>query len=69
MAALLPVLLFAAEIWTIKEGETKLLISFHNRFVRNIIGAIRYQQWREKITTKIQAAAFVMEKTMVLVLI
>ena len=65
--AVLFVLMYGAETWTIKAGEMKLLTSFHNRCVRTIMGVSRYQQWKDKIKTK-RLAAFGKEETLVHVL-
>ena len=61
-AMVLSVLLYGAETWTIKANHVKRLRSFHNRCIRTILGVTRYQQWKERITSKRLAASFGMEE-------
>ena len=63
-ATVLSVLLYGAETWTTKTESMRQLNGFHNRCVRTIMGITKYQQWKEKITSKRLAAAFGMEETM-----
>ena len=63
-ATVLSVLLYGAETWTIKAESLQRLNAFHNRCVRTIMGITRYQQWKDKITSRRLAAAFGMEETM-----
>jgi len=60
-AVVLSVLLYGAETWTIKAPDLRRLTTFHNRCVRSILGVSRYQQWRERITTKNLSEAFGMQ--------
>ena len=61
-AMVMSVLLYGAETWTIKANHVKRLRSFHNRCIRSILGITRYQQWKERITSKRLAAEFGMEE-------
>jgi hypothetical protein len=61
-ATVLSVLLYGAETWTTKTESMRQLNGFHNRCVRTIMGITKYQQWKEKITSKRLAAAFGMER-------
>ena len=63
-ATVLSVLLYGAETWTTKTESMRQLNAFHNRCVRTIMGITKYQQWKEKITSKRLAAAFGVEETM-----
>ena len=63
-AAVLSVLLYATEAWAIKAESLRRLTSFHNRCVRSIMGVTKYQQWKERITSRRLAAEFGMEVTM-----
>ncbi len=63
-AAVLSVLLYGAESWAIKIKSVRRLTSFHNRCVRSMMGVTRYQQWKERITSRRLAEAFGMEETM-----
>ena len=51
-AVVLPVLLYGAETWTLKAQHVRRLNSFHNRCIRTILGVTRYQQWKERISSK-----------------
>ena len=57
-ATVLSVLLYGAETWTTKTESMRQLNGFHNRCVRTIMGITKYQQWKEKITSKRLAAAW-----------
>jgi len=63
-ATVLSVLLYGAETWAIKAHNMRRLGGFHNRCVRTIMGVTKYQQWKERITSKELASAFGMEETM-----
>ena len=63
-AAVLSVLLYGAETWAIKAESMRRLSVFHNRCIRTIMGITRFQQWKERITSKRIAAACGMEETM-----
>ena len=60
-AVVLSVLLYGAETWAIKANMLRRLDVFHNRCVRSILGVSRYQQWRERLTTKQLSAQFGMQ--------
>ena len=62
-AVVLSVLLYGAETWTTKAVHIRRLNSFHNRCVRSILGVTRYQQWKERITSKQLASAFGMQQS------
>ena len=62
-AVILSALLYGAETWTLKALQVRRLNSFHNRCVRTILGVTRYQQWKERITTRRLASDFGMQKT------
>ena len=64
-AVVLSVLLYGAETWTIKAESVRRLSGFHNRCVRTIMGVTKYQQWKERISSRRLAAAFGMEETIV----
>ena len=57
------VLLYGAETWTLKAQHVRRLNSFHSRCVRTILGVPRYQQWKERITSKHLASAFGMRQS------
>ena len=57
-AVVLSVLLYGAETWTIKAESVRRLSGFHNRCVRTIMGVTKYQQWKERISSRRLAAAF-----------
>ena len=61
-AVVLSVLLYGAETWTLKAQQVKRLNSFHNYCVRTILGVTRYQQWKERITTRSLSSAFGMQQ-------
>ena len=63
-AAVLSVLLYGAETWTIKTDSLKRLSVFHNRCIRTIMGVTRYQQWKERLSSKRIAKACGMEETL-----
>ena len=65
----LSVLLYEAETWTTKVESVKCLCGFHNRCFRTIIGVYKYQQWKERISSRRLASAFRMEETMVQLLL
>ena len=62
-AVVLSALLYGAETWTLKAPQIRQLDSFHNCYVRTILGITRYQQWKEITTTQHLAAAFGMKET------
>ena len=64
-AVVLSVLLYGAETWAIKAESVRRLSGFHNRCIRTILGVSRYQQWKERLTSRGLAVAFGMEETMV----
>ena len=51
-ATVLAVLLYGAETWTLKAAQVRCLTAFHNRCVRSILGVNRYQQWKERLTSR-----------------
>ena len=63
-AVVLSVLLYGAETWAIKAESMRRLSVFHNRCIRTIMGVTRFQQWKERITSKRMAAACGMEETL-----
>ena len=63
-AVVLSVLLYGAETWAVKAEMMRRMNGFHNRCIRTIMGVTKYQQWRERITSRRLAAAFGMEETM-----
>ena len=63
-AVVLSVLLYGAETWAVKAESVRRLNNFHNRCVRTIMGVSKYQQWKERITSRQLAEAFGMEVTM-----
>ena len=64
-AVVLSVLLYGVETWAIKAESVRRLSGFHNRCIRTILGVSRYQQWKERLSSRGLAAAFGMEETMV----
>ena len=62
-AVVLSTLLYGAETWTLKALQVRRLNSFHNRCVRTILGVTRYQQWKERLTTRRLASVFGMQET------
>lgn len=62
-AVVLSVLLYGAETWTLKAPQVRRLNSFHNRCVRSIVGVTRYQQWKQRISTRRVTSAFGMQET------
>ena len=48
-SAVLAVLPYGAEAWTIKAEHVKCMNVFHNRCIRTILEVTRYQQWKEHI--------------------
>ena len=54
----LSTLLFEAETWTVKANSVRRLRGFHNYCIRSMLGVIRPQQWRERITSKELAETF-----------
>lgn len=60
-ATVLAVLLYGAETWTLKAEHVRRLTSFHNRCVRTILGVTRYQQWKERLTSRTLSGRFGME--------
>ena len=63
-AAVLSVLLYGAETWSIKAESVRRLSGFHNRCIRTIMGVTKQRQWREHISSRQLAADFGMEETM-----
>ena len=63
-AAVLSVLLYGAETWSIKAESVRRLSGFHNRCIRTIMGVTKQRQWREHISSRQLAADFGMEKKM-----
>ena len=49
-AAVLSVLLYGVEMWTVKAPDVRCLTTFHDRCVRKILGVSHFQQWREHIS-------------------
>ena len=62
-AVVVSVLLYGAETWTLKAQHLRRLNSFHNRYVRTILGVTRYQPWKERITSKHLSSAFGMQQS------
>ena len=60
-AVVLSILLYGAETWAIKANILRRLDVFHNRCVGSILGVSRYQQWKERLTTKQLSAQFGMQ--------
>ena len=58
---MLSILLYGAATWVIKAPELRRLTTFHSRCVHSILGVSRYQQWRERITTKNLSETFGMQ--------
>ena len=46
-----------------KAQQARRLNSFHNRCVKTMLGVTRYQQWKERLTTKRLSSAFGMYET------
>ena len=46
----------------LKAKHVRRLNSFHNRCIRTILGVTRYQQWKERITSKHLASTFGMQQ-------
>ena len=63
-ATVISALLYGAETWTTKVRSLKCLSGFHNRCVRTIMGVSKYQQWMERISSRLLAAAVGIEETM-----
>jgi len=51
-AVVLSILLYGVETWTIRAPDLHRLTTFQNHCVCSILGVSRYQQWRERITTR-----------------
>ena len=62
-AVILPSLLYGAETWTIKAHHLRRLNVFHNRCVRTILGVTRYQQWKERMSSRQLSRDFGMEES------
>ena len=60
-AAVLSILLYGVETWAIKANILRRLDVFHNHCVGSILGVSRYQQWKERLTTKQLSAQFGMQ--------
>ena len=56
------VLLYGPETWKVKAEHVRRLRSFHNRCVRAILRVTKYQQSRNRITSKQLASTFGMEE-------
>ena len=67
-ATVLSVLLYGAEMRSIKAESVRRLSGFHNRCIQTIMGATKQQQWRERISSRQLAADFGMEETMAAIL-
>ena len=63
---MLSILLYGAETWAIKANILRQLDVFHNRCVRSILDISRYQQWKERLTTKQLSAQFGMQWSCIL---
>ena len=63
-AAVLSVLLYGAEAWSIKAKSVRYLSGFHNRCIRTIMGVTRQRQWRERLSSRQLASDFGMKETM-----
>ncbi|XP_062507351.1 uncharacterized protein LOC134183789 [Corticium candelabrum] len=60
----LAVLLYEYETWVLKAQDTKRLNVFHNHCVRTILGGVnRFEQWQERLTTRVLAENFGMHWT------
>ena len=62
VSVVLSVLHYEAETWTIKASYIKRLSSFHNRCIRAILGATKYKQLKDRITSKQLTSEFGMEE-------
>ena len=63
-AIVVSTLLYGAETWAIKAPQVRRLQSFHNRYIRCILGVSRHLQWRDHITTEQLALEFGMTEGM-----
>ena len=63
-AAVLSVLLYGAETWSIKAESVRRLSGFHHRCIRTIMGVTKQRQSRERISSRQLAADFGMKETM-----
>ena len=61
---MLAVLLYGSETWTVKARGLKRLSGFHNRCVRSMAGVSKYQQWKERISSRQLAVAVGMQESM-----
>ena len=52
LAAVLPMLLFGSETWTMNSNNTNKLRRFHNDCIRSISGINRWKQWKCKISNE-----------------
>ena len=57
-------LLYGTETWAVKARGLKRLSGFHNRCVRSMAGVSRYQQWKERISSRQLAMAVGMQESM-----
>lgn len=57
-AVVLSVLFYGAETWTLKAEHTRRLRSFHNRCIRIILGVTRYEQWKQRLSSRRLAREF-----------
>ena len=59
--AVLAILLYGAETWTMKDVHTRHLNSFHKCCIRTILDVTGYQQWNETLTYQILSHRFGMQ--------
>ena len=62
-AVVLATLLYGAETWTVKAHHLRRLNVFHNRCIRTILGVTKYQQWKERISSRQLSRDFGMEES------
>ena len=60
-AVVLAVLLYGAETWTLNTEHVRCLNSSYNCRITTILGVTKYQQWEQRLTSKILASKFGME--------
>ena len=63
-AVILSTLLYGAETWAVKADSVRKMRGFHNRCIRSMLGVSRFQQWKERITSKELAKTLGMTESM-----
>ena len=58
LATVVAILLYGSEMSAVKVDQMRRLEVFHNRCVRGVLGASRYQQWRNHISSEQLAVEF-----------